>query len=203
MTGLLIIGAVIILFFFVKKIRQADKLSEPYVEQLTNNVEVENKVRAVASKFVCACGSCPKEPLETCACPTARKERDFIRNALYSGQSEDVVIAALNNEYGGLRANYQSQYDSGKVNLALPTTFDLNSADNNAIASFTNRAEIISHFTCPCGQCEMDELKDCDCDHPNGAKEVKQFIDEKINEGGYTVARVVELVENKYGGKIR
>lgn len=203
MTGLLILGAILIIFFYVKSIRQADKLSDPYVEQLTGNVDLESRVRAVASKFVCACGSCPKEPLETCACPTARRERDFIRNALYSGQAEDEVIAVLNKKYGGLKANDQSIPGGGKVNLTIPAPVDLNSADNDAIASFTNRAEIIAHFTCPCGQCEMDELKDCDCEHPNGATEVKRFIDEKINEGSYTVAGVVELVENKYGGKIR
>lgn len=209
--GLLIVGVIIVIVFYTNYVKRGIELTDPYVEQKTNNVELENKVLAVASKFICACGSCPKEPLETCSCPTARKERDFIRNALYSGMDEDNVITTLNNRYGGIESDYESQYGSGKVNLSLPQSTGQNllldppgdNGDASQLASFANRMEIISLFTCPCGQCTMDELKDCDCDHPRGAKEVKQYIDDKISEGNLTVARIIELVENKYGGKIR
>lgn len=205
------IGALLVIFYFVYMNQRAAKISEPYVEQKTNNIELENKVLAVASKFVCACGSCPKEPLEICSCPTARKERDFIRNALYSGMDEGNVINTLNNRFGGIESEFESQYGSGKVNLNLPQSTRQNllldlpgdSGDASQLASFANRVEIISHFACSCGQCEQDELIDCDCDHPRGAKEVKRFIDEKISEGDLTVAQIIELVENKYGGKIR
>jgi cytochrome c-type biogenesis protein CcmH/NrfF/ribosomal protein L40E len=205
------IGALLVIFYFVYMNQRAAKISEPYVEQKTENLELENKVLAVASKFVCACGSCPKEPLETCSCPTAGKERDFIRNALYSGMDEDNVITTLNNRYGGIESEYESQYGSGKVNLTLPPSpgqnlpLDLPGDTENAsqLASFANRIEIISHFACPCGQCDRDELIECDCEHPRGAKEVKRFIDEKISEGNLTLGQVIEFVENKYGGKIR
>jgi len=209
--GLLIVSVIIIIVFYANYVKRGIELTDPYVEQKTNNVELENKVLAVASKFVCACGSCPKEPLEICSCPTARKERDFIRNALYSGMDEDNIITTLNNRFGGIKSEFESQYGSGKVNLTLPQSTGQNllldlagdSGDASQLASFANRVEIISHFACPCGQCEQDELIDCDCDHPRGAKEVKRFIDEKISEGDLTVAGVIELVENKYGGKIR
>lgn len=205
------IGALLVIFYFVYMNQRAAKISGPYVEQKTNNVELENKVLAVASKFICACGSCPKEPLEICSCPTARKERDFIRNAFYGGMDEDNIITTLNNRFGGIKSEFESQYGSGKVNLTLPQSTGQNllldlpgdSGDASQLASFANRVEVISHFACPCGQCEQDELIDCDCDHPRGAKEVKRFIDEKISEGNLTVAGVIELVENKYGGKIR
>lgn len=205
------IGALLVIFYFAYMNRQSAKISQPYVEQKTNNAELENQVLAVASKFICACGSCPKEPLETCSCPTAQKERDFIRNALYSGVEEEKVIATLNNRYGGIESEYESQYGSGKVNLTLPQAtgqnllLNLSGDPENAgqLAGIANRVEIISHFACPCGQCTQDELIDCDCDHPRGAKEVKRFIDEKISEGNLTVAGVIELVENTYGGKIR
>lgn len=210
-VGRFALGAVLFVLYFVYMNYKASKVTGDYVEQTSNNVALENNVQAVASKFVCACGSCPNEPLQSCTCVTARKERDFIRNALYNGQSAEQIIVNLNQQYGGLRAEYQPQYDSDKINLTLPSNFDSNliSGDpgggeaGSAPASFATRMEIISHFTCPCGQCTMDELIDCDCDHPNGAKEVKQFIDQKIDEGSYTVAQLIELVENKYGGKIR
>lgn len=204
------IWALFVIFYFVYMNQRAAKISEPYVEQKTDNVVLENKVLAVASKFTCACGSCPKEPLETCSCPAARRERDFIRNSLYSGMDDENVIITLNNRFGGIESEYESQYGSGKVNLALPqsTGQDLplnlsgNIENNGQLASFANRVEIIAHFACPCGQCTL-ELKECDCDHPNGAKEVKLFIDEIINESSNTIAQVIELVENKYRGKIR
>ncbi len=49
----------------------------------------------------------------------------------------------------------------------------------------------------------MDELKECECDHPGGAQEVKQFIDEKIKRGIYTTDKIIEFVEHKYAARIR
>jgi hypothetical protein len=72
---------------------------------------------------------------------------------------------------------------------------------DHRIATAADRLEIFSHFKCPCGQCGIDELKDCSCNHPRGATEVKAFVDEKIRTGKFTVAQLITEVEIKYGGK--
>lgn len=69
------------------------------------------------------------------------------------------------------------------------------------IATAADRIEIFSRFKCPCGQCGIDELKDCGCAHPRGATEVKSFVDQKIAENKYTIAQITKQVEDKYGGK--
>ena len=61
--------------------------------------------------------------------------------------------------------------------------------------------EVFSHFRCSCGQCGMDDLKACTCQHPRGAKEVKAFVERRIAEGKLTVARLIREVDEKYGGR--
>ena len=48
-------------------------------------------------------------------------------------------------------------------------------------ATISDKLTIYSTFNCPCGRCGIDELKDCNCEHPGGAKEIKRFVDEKIS----------------------
>lgn len=69
------------------------------------------------------------------------------------------------------------------------------------LATMADRNEILSHFYCSCGKCGKDDLKDCDCSHPGGAKEIKAFVDKKINEKTYTVDQLITAIENIYGGK--
>ena len=59
----------------------------------------------------------------------------------------------------------------------------------------------MTQFECPCGQCGIEELYECDCNHPNGAIEIKRFIDQKITGSTFTVQEITEQVNNKYGGK--
>ncbi|HEY4611859.1 MAG TPA: hypothetical protein VII11_02630, partial [Bacteroidota bacterium] len=66
-------------------------------------------------------------------------------------------------------------------------------------ATLADQQEIYTHFSCPCGQCGIDELKDCNCSHPKGAQEVKAFAVGKIRDGRYTVADVLGEIEKKYG----
>lgn len=190
---------------------RASKITGDYVEQKTNDMEVENKVDTVVSKFVCACGSCPQNPLKTCGCVTARQERDFIRNSLARGKPIDNIIIDLNEKFGGLRAEYKSQYPSTQANqsspkstltppILKPNTFK--PAKDTTIANPGNRLAIISLFDCFCGQC-TDKLRDCNCDHPAGATAVKKFIDATISGDTLSVERLIELVENKYGSKVR
>ncbi|MCA9735057.1 MAG: hypothetical protein H6696_14665 [Deferribacteres bacterium] len=61
--------------------------------------------------------------------------------------------------------------------------------------------EIAEGFDCFCGECDH-QLKECECGHKNGAKEVKNFIAQKLKEGHHK-PHVVDMVKEKYGsGKL-
>lgn len=121
-VGWFAFGAVLLVLYLVYMNQKASKITGDYVEQVSSNMALENNVQTVAARFTCACGSCRNEPLQSCSCVTARKERDFIRNALYSGQTADLVSVTLNQRYGGLRSEYQSQYGGGDIKPSLPTS---------------------------------------------------------------------------------
>lgn len=204
---------------------------EPLVEQRSSDPKIEANVQEVASKFICSCGTCGEQPLDTCTCNTAVQERQFIRNALQAGQTSDQVIAAVNTTFGWMKPELVAQYDSlalksasepgnkgnaqnlpGKPNLSTkfkvptqPESIILNSSQlkalGNRIATAFDRDEIFSHFRCPCGQCGIDDLAQCTCDHPRGAKEVKAFVDKKISEQQYTVAQLIDQLDKQYGGR--
>ncbi len=231
---LLIIGAVI-LFLSIPYITGnppgRKQRPQPLVEQRSGDPRIEANVQAVASKFICSCGTCGEQPLEICTCNTAVQERQFIRNALQAGQALDQVIAAVNTTFGWMKPEFVAQYDSlartsasrpvnkGDTQNLLaqpnpstrlkvpmqPKSINLNSSQlkalGNRVVTVFDRDEILSHFRCPCGQCGIDDLATCTCDHPRGAKEVKAFVDKKISEQQYTVAQLVDLVEKKYGGR--
>ncbi|MFQ5750672.1 MAG: zinc-ribbon domain-containing protein [bacterium] len=59
--------------------------------------------------------------------------------------------------------------------------------------------DIAREFTCPCGTCS-DPLDICDCDHKNGAVEVKSFIAQKLQEG-HKKPHIIEMVQTTYGGQ--
>lgn len=70
------------------------------------------------------------------------------------------------------------------------------------VAAMDDRGDIMSQFICNCGTCKIiDDLRDCNCSHLGGAKEVKRFIDERIQENKYTAVQIVDMVGAKYGGK--
>ncbi len=207
-------GAVLIFLYIESKnsrTAEAPQQIQPALEQKTNSVELENKVYAIAAKFVCSCGSCGEQPLESCTCPTAQQERQFIRENLLQDRSVADVITAVNTTYGWLKPEYKSEYAKGNLSLDLKSTPtndvfpapDKNTSKGVQLARLADREQIISHFACACGQCNIDELKDCNCNHPNGAVEVKRFIDDKIAEDAHTVEKVIALVEEKYGNRIR
>lgn len=106
----------------------------------------------------------------------------------------------------------RGQVPTGKTNTPAKQTAPLQAGTNTrtfsqlkigniGIATAFDREEVFSRFRCPCGQCGIDELKDCSCDHPRGAKEVKAFVDQKIAERKYTVAQLVDQLDERYGGK--
>lgn len=185
---------------------------EPVTEQRSNDPAIEAKIRQIAEHFICSCGSCGEQPLDVCRCNTAVKEREFIRSALQSGLKEQQIIASVNSTFGWMKPEYAEPSDSlaakvkKPVKLAVPREngtrpFSAQSAENTRIALAADRIEIFSHFKCPCGQCGIDELKDCDCSHPRGAQEIKGYVDTQIQTGTQTVAQVITEVEQRYGGR--
>lgn len=212
-AGWVALGITAFVIYAVYMNQRSLKMSAPYVEQVTANASLEKHMRDIAAKFVCACGSCPEESLEICGCPTARQERDFIRNALASGQNDADIVRVVSSKYGGLKSAKVS-IDETDLSLDLSALASENNPgdkaqddpvleNSDAPASLANRQQIIEQFSCPCGQCAIDELKDCDCDHNLGAKEVKQYIDEQIAAGKYSVTQVIERVDQTYGGRIQ
>ena len=187
-----------------------------FVEMRSTDAQLEAKVMEIASKFICSCGTCGEKPLDTCTCNRAAEERQFIRSYLEQGQKPDQIIVALNNTYGWIKPQFATLVGDtvapkAATKIGTPTTKPIGgvlvekatalSANNTTPASEADRLKIFSHFQCPCGQCGVDELKDCGCKHPRGATEVKGFVDAKIAEGKYTVGQVMDLVEKEYGGR--
>jgi hypothetical protein len=87
-------------------------------------------------------------------------------------------------------------------------TFDQESHDRltarGSPATMADRDDIVAQFTCPCGRCRVrDELRDCQCTHPGGAKEIKTFISERIREGVMTPMQIVDMVSERFGGRKR
>lgn len=82
---------------------------EPLTELVSNDSAVEATVREVASKFICSCGTCGEQPLDSCTCNTAIQERQFIRNAVQSGGTSEQIIAAVNTTYGWMKPEFVVQ----------------------------------------------------------------------------------------------
>lgn len=60
-------------------------------------------VFAVAKNFICACGKCGEQPLETCTCDMPKgsvEEKNFIRKNLAQGLNVDQVIELVDKKYG-------------------------------------------------------------------------------------------------------
>ncbi len=209
--------AVVLLYLFMTDDQQQNRRQNiqpvsPVMEKKLSDPGLENKVMEIASKFICSCGGCGEDPLDECDCETARSERNFIRRLVADGQKAEDIIKAVNMKYGWIKPQYKDKYGAGKpvVDLKkepfeLPVSASATEQEINGqrLASLADRLTIISSFACPCGQCDIDELKDCECGHPRGAKEVKSFIDKNIATGKYSVENIVQLVETQYGNRIR
>ncbi len=215
LLGLLIIGGVTI-FLALPYIREnplgRKSQPAPLIEQRSGDPKLEARVLQIASKFICSCGTCGEQPLDVCTCERAVEERQFIRNYLQAGQSNEQIIAALNSMFGWIKPEFAARYDSlarmtgQSTKLTVPKQSESDMlalaskiSSTYKLATSLDRVEVFSRFKCPCGQCGIDELKECECNHPRGAQEVKRFVDDKIREGKHTVAQLINEVENKYG----
>ena len=77
--------------------------------------------------------------------------------------------------------------------------YQSNSSGNATIESQVKL--VAANFRCACGGCGELFLVDCTCYMPRGAKEEKDFIRSRLQQG-LTVDRVVEMVDKEYGHKI-
>jgi len=82
----------------------------------------------------------------------------------------------------------------------IPPTADI---DQAVIASVQlndpRMARIEDRFRCPCGNCGHLELRDCICDVPGGALEMKTAI-ARLLAAGASEEQVVETVARRFGG---
>ena len=211
-----VIGALLIYFFMTDnqtpERRQTVSSSLPVAEQKLSDPALESKAMEIVSKFICSCGGCGEDPLEECDCETARGERNYIRQAVANGGSMEDIIREVNLKFGWIKPQFKDKYGPGKPTVdlkkeqfksPLPSSPVEQELTVKRLASLADRLTIISKFACPCGQCSIDELKDCECNHPRGAQEVKRFIDNKIAAGKYSIENIVQLVETQYGNRIR
>lgn len=181
---------------------------QPVAEQKLADPSMESLVLDIASKFICSCGTCGEQPLNSCTCEMAQVERQFIRNSLQNKKEPDTIIKEVNEKYGWIKPQFEDQYGKGKFrfdskNIPIPGLNILGQKSEISLATFDDRIAIISSFACTCGQCQIYELKDCSCEHSGGAIEVKQMIDLKIQEEKFSKENIIQLVEARYGERIR
>ncbi|OYV87473.1 MAG: hypothetical protein B7Z63_02300 [Ignavibacteriae bacterium 37-53-5] len=79
----------------------------------------ESKAMQIASDFDCSCGTCGNLPLDTCTCPTAVKEREFIRGMVREGRSSAQIVTAVSKTYGHVKS---------RGGLTLPPLSGLNNS---------------------------------------------------------------------------
>lgn len=65
----------------------------------------------------------------------------------------------------------------------------------------TKLSLVASEFYCACEKCGKTPLLDCSCDLPNGAMEVKSFIQGNLLKG-MSVQEVIRLTEMIFGFRI-
>lgn len=76
-------------------------------------VTFTSSVYEVAEKFICPCGGCGEMDLDTCSCDMERgaiEAKTFIQRQLNQGKTKDEVIAAMIQQYGYLKPEYQREY---------------------------------------------------------------------------------------------
>ena len=60
----------------------------------------QERVRDVAKGLACLCGTCPRRPLDECACGWADQKRERIAEALKAGQDNEAIVAGFVAEFG-------------------------------------------------------------------------------------------------------
>ncbi len=102
------VAAVGLIVFLVIISRQSNKTSVnegqvAVVETKLQDPIMESKAMQTASDFYCSCGTCGDLSLDTCTCPTAVKEREFIRRMVKEGRNSEQIVAAVNKTWGHMK----------------------------------------------------------------------------------------------------
>lgn len=168
-------------------------------------------VLEVATKFLCACGTCDVPELVECTCPTAIDEKDAINRELATGKSQNEVVAILNKRFGGIKPQFASMVsfpspgqttstpNSGQTEPSSTREAVKLPAGTPSYATAMDQKSIEQHFICACGECQDHVLSECTCDHPRGAKEMKAFIAYKISQKRFAIEDIVKSVAYEYG----
>ncbi len=106
-------GVIIVVIVISQRSRKdsVDGRQVAVVETRLQDPVDESKAMQIAKKFDCSCGTCGDLSLDTCTCPTAVKEREFIRKSVEERESPDQIIAAVNRTYGHMKS---------KTNFVVP-----------------------------------------------------------------------------------
>lgn len=109
-TIFIYIALFLVALFLVKEVMTVSKKGNPsrssstsFSSRISQNGVDEADVFAVAKNFICACGGCGEQPLETCECDMPKgsvEEKNFIRKNLAQGLTVDQVIELVDEKYG-------------------------------------------------------------------------------------------------------
>lgn len=100
-----VILAAIVIIATINLFKNPRTGTEVIPETVSADLALEKNVSRIASKFICNCGVCKKEPLSDCKCPFAIDARKYVREHLEQSQKEDEIIKTINQRFGGLKTN--------------------------------------------------------------------------------------------------
>jgi hypothetical protein len=60
--------------------------------------------------------------------------------------------------------------------------------------------QIASNFNCPCGECGVTRLDQCDCDVPRGSMEARRYIRKLLDEN-LPKEEIIRKFDERYGNK--
>jgi len=105
--------------------------------------------------------------------------------AIFFFFSAGLVVKMVFSPVSGARVSSVNSQSSSRGNASIESQVKL----------------VAANFKCACGGCGELFLVDCTCDMPRGAKEEKDFIRNRLQQG-LTVDQVVNLLDEEYGHKI-
>ena len=126
------------------------------------------------------------------------KERNTKKNSSHKGVKKEVIAFSIIGVFVlliGFIVVRSVRNPRPNSSFALPNSV---APPISAISLQVDR--ISEGFMCPCGECNL-VLKDCDCDNPKGAREIKGLIGSLLSRGTPEAEIVIE-VDGKYHNKI-
>ena len=130
-----------------------------------------------------------------CGAPIRFRQHPAAKTVARPGMNWPALLAAV--AFGILIGAF-AMYSNSKKTPSAPSGFDPRLRGPQLASMFPQVYQVASQFNCPCGTCS-DGLEVCDCDMPNGAVQVRQFIYDQLTMGGHLPPHVIEIVEQKWG----